>query len=90
VVTGTAENQVRFYGFFEHVVLLSAPLDILLQRLRNRTNNPYGKSASEAAEVARYVETVEPLLRHGATIELDGRRPLPEVADAIERLVSAP
>jgi shikimate kinase len=90
VVSGTAENQVRFYGLFEHVVLLSAPLETLLQRLRNRTNNPYGKSAEEAAEVARYVKTVEPLLRRGATVELDGRRPLPELADTVERLVSTP
>ena len=90
VVSGTAENQVTFYDRFEHVVLLSAPLDVLLQRLRGRTNNPYGKSSAERAEVARYVETVEPLLRRGASVELDGRRSVAELADAVECLVSAP
>jgi hypothetical protein len=33
------------------------------------------------------VETVEPLLRRGATLELDGQRPASELADAIEQLV---
>jgi shikimate kinase len=88
VVSGTVENQGRFYDRFDEVVLLSAPLDVLLRRLRTRRTNPYGKSAEEEAEVAGYVETVEPLLRQGATIELDGRRPVTELADIVQRLVS--
>ena len=88
VVSGTVENQVRFYGRFEHIVLLSAPLDVLLQRVTERTNNPYGKSPAERDEIAHYVETVEPLLRRGATVELDGRLPVTELADAIHRLIS--
>jgi shikimate kinase len=88
VVSGTVENQARFYDGFEHIVLLSAPLEVLMQRLAARTNNPYGRSPAERAEVARYVQMVEPLLRRGATTELDGRRPVGELADVIERLVS--
>ncbi len=33
VVSGTAENQVRFYDRFEHVAYLYAPLETLLARL---------------------------------------------------------
>jgi shikimate kinase len=65
IVSGTVENQVRFYDRFEHIVLLSAPLDVLMQRVTDRTNNPYGKSSAEREEIARYVQTVEPLLRRG-------------------------
>jgi shikimate kinase len=90
VVSGTVENQVHFYDRFRHVVLLSAPLEVLFQRLRERTNNPYGKSSAERSEIGRYVETIEPLLRRGSTVELDGRRPVAELADAVQRLVSAP
>lgn len=90
VVSGTVENQVRFYDRFEHIVLLSAPLTVLMQRLSDRTNNPYGKSSADRAEIARYVETVEPLLRGGATLELDGQLPVAELADAVERLVTTP
>lgn len=90
VVSGTVENQVHFYDRFEHIVLLSAPLKVLMQRLRDRTNNRYGKSTAERAEIARYVETIEPPLRRGATVELDGQRRVVELADAVERLVSRP
>ena len=87
VVSGTVSNQGRFYDRFEHVVLLSAPVDVLLERVRRRTNNPYGASEEQRAEIADYTRTVEPRLRSGATLELDGRRPVSELADAVEALV---
>jgi shikimate kinase len=88
VVSGTVENQGRFYEEFEHVVLLSAPLPVLLARVRTRTNNPYGSTPDQQAELAGYVATVEPLLRRGATLELDGRRPTSDLADVVESRVS--
>lgn len=81
-VSGTVENQGDFA--FDHVVLLSAPLEVLLARLRARTNSPYGKSAADQAEVRRYVAEVEPLLRRAADVELDGRAPIAELADIVE------
>ncbi len=86
VISGTAENQGRFYDRFDHVVLLSAPVEVLLSRVATRTNNPYGHSADQQAEIRQYVVEVEPLLRRGASVELDGRRPVAELADAIEVL----
>src|SRR4051812_16864973 len=88
VVVGTVENQGRFYDRFEHVVLLSAPVEVLLERAASRTNNPYGNSRQERADIARYVTTVEPLLRAGADVELDGRRPTAQLADAVEHLMA--
>src|SRR3954451_14640189 len=41
-VSGTVSNQGRFYGHFDAVVLLSAPAEILLQRIERRTTNEYG------------------------------------------------
>ena len=89
-VAGTVENQGRFYEMFDHVVLLSAPLDVLLERVASRTNNPYGKTAAQRAEIEHNVVTVEPLLRAGAAIELDGQRPPGELADRIEGLSGRP
>ena len=88
VVSGTVDNQGRFYDRFEHVVLLSVPLDVLIERVRSRTNNPYGKTSEQQAEIARYLDTVEPLLRRRATLELDGQRATSELADVIEQLVT--
>jgi hypothetical protein len=46
-------------------------------------DQPYGQSA----EVAGYLRTVEPLLKDGATLELDGQRPPDELANAVEDLM---
>ncbi|QIG45285.1 AAA family ATPase [Nocardioides anomalus] len=88
VVSGTVDNQGAFYDRFDHVVLLSAPLEVLLERVRSRTTNPYGKRGEEQAEIAAYVESVEPLLRRGASRELDGRARVADLADAVEALLS--
>ncbi|MBM2620520.1 ATP-binding protein [Actinoplanes sp. LDG1-06] len=85
VVSGTVENQGHFYDRFDHVVLLSAPIEVLLQRVARRAN-PYGRTPEQRAEITEYVRTVEPLLRQGATLELDGCRPTSELADVIEAL----
>jgi shikimate kinase len=90
VVSGTVSNQGRFYDRFEHVVLLSAPVDVLLDRCRRRTDNPYGTSSDQQAEIRRYVDEVEPLLRRGATIELGGQLPVSQLADMVDRLISGP
>lgn len=86
-VSGTVANQVRFYDRFDHVILLSAPLAVLLDRVAARANNPYGKSPGQRAEIERYVREVEPLLRRGASVELDGRLPVAELADRVEWLL---
>jgi shikimate kinase len=87
VVAGTVDNQGDFYDRFDHVVLLSAPLDVLIERVSARITNPYGRTAGEQAEIAQYVQTVEPLLRKTATIELDGQASVNELAGAVEDLI---
>ena len=42
-VAGCASNQGRLYDLLDHVVLLTAPLDVLLERVATRASNPYGK-----------------------------------------------
>ena len=86
VVAGTVDNQGDFYDRFDHVVLLTAPLGVPIERVSSRTTNPYGRTADEQAEIARYVQTVEPLLRRTATIELDGQASIDELACAVEEL----
>ena len=86
VVSGTVENQGHFYHYFEHVVLISAPLHVLLERVGKRKNKPYGNASQQQVEIEHYAHTVEPLLRRKATLELDGRRPTSELADVIESL----
>jgi shikimate kinase len=85
-VSGTVSNQGAFYGRFHAVVLLSAPADVLLERLDRRTANDYGKSPEERALILEHVEHVEPLLRRTCTHELDATLPPEVVADELERI----
>ena len=87
-VSGTAENQGNFYDQFDHVVLLSVPVDVLLERVSARTNNPYGRAPEEQAEIRIFIVEVEPLLRAGASVELDGQQSVTELADILEQFVS--
>ena len=78
-VSGTVSNQGRFYPRFHAVVLLSAPVDELLRRLKTRTTNDYGKAADERALILGDVAEVEPLLRASCTHEIDATQPIAEV-----------
>jgi len=86
-VSGCKSNQGKFYGQFDQVVLLSAPTEVIVERLATRTNNPYGKDPGELARVLGYLETVEPLLRRGASVEIDTSLPVEQVVEIILGLV---
>jgi broad-specificity NMP kinase len=88
-VSGCKSNQGRFYERFDAVVLLSAPAETILERMRVRDTNDYGKSERERRQVLDDVLRVEPLLRASSTLELDTRRPLSTVADALVALGEA-
>jgi dephospho-CoA kinase len=86
-VAGCEENQGTFHPQFDHIVLLSAPLETMVERLETRTNNPYGKSPIEFDRFLEDVETVEPLLRRAADHEVRTDAPLDDVVATILRLV---
>jgi dephospho-CoA kinase len=87
VVSGAVDNQNHFYDRFANVVLLSVPVEVLIERVSGRTKNPYGNSEADQSLIRQHVLDVEPLLRNGATIELDGQRLVSELADEVERLI---
>jgi dephospho-CoA kinase len=85
-ISGTADNQGAFYPRFDAVVLLSAPAEVILERIAGRKSNDFGKTDAERELILSDLATFEPLLRGGATAEIDTRAPLAEVADALERI----
>jgi dephospho-CoA kinase len=87
-VAGCEENQVRFHRRFDVIILLSAPAEILAERLASRTGNPYGKTPGELQRVFDDLRAVEPLLRHAADYELSTAMPLSEVVTAVLRLTA--
>ncbi|TMF23297.1 MAG: shikimate kinase [Chloroflexi bacterium] len=82
-ISGGASNQGKFYGRFDHIVLLTAPTSVITERLVTRTNNPYGKRPDELARVLALKQTVEPMLRRAADLEIDTSIPLDQVVKKI-------
>ncbi|MFV8141843.1 AAA family ATPase [Mycolicibacterium senegalense] len=89
-VQGTVANQGRFYHRFDAIVLLTAPIEVIFDRLHTRTNNPFGKTDAERRQIADDFANVEPLLRQAATHEIDTNRPLTEVVDLLMNIAHHP
>ena len=87
-VEGCVRNQSKFYDRFNAVVLLSAPADVIIDRVARRTTNNYGKTPSERAMILDDLAKVEPLLREGCTHELDASRPLADVVADLAAIAS--
>ena len=83
------EEQVKFYGQFDSIILLSAPLNVMVERLASRTSNSYGKRPEELSRIYDDATTVEPLLRLGATHEVRTTIALPAVVAEVLRVVDA-
>ncbi len=86
-VAGCEENQVKFYDQFDEIILLSAPVDVLAERLASRTTNSYGKQPEELRRFHEDVQLVEPMLRRGASHEVRTNVSLPAVVAEVLRLV---
>jgi putative acetyltransferase len=86
-VAGCEENKVRFHPQFDHIVLLSAPPETLMERLASRASNPFGKDPVELSRVLDGLQTVEPLLREASDHEVGATIPLDDVVTTILQLV---
>jgi hypothetical protein len=84
-VSDCAPNQGKFYGQFDHVVLLTAPAELIAEHLATRTNNPFGKGPGEIERSLQLKDTVEPLLRMAALPEIDTSQPNEEVVAVVVR-----
>lgn len=86
-IAGTVINQTTFYPRFDEIVLLSAPLEVMLERIAGRQDNPFGKTSEERARIIADTAEIEPLLRSAATVEIDTHAPLAAVVDQLAALM---
>ena len=84
-VAGCEENQARFHPQLDRIILLSAPVQAMMQRLADRTSNPYGKAAGDLGRVLSDTKNIEPLIRQVADHEISTTMPLGDVVQAILR-----
>ena len=87
-VSGCAANMGPFLPRFDHIVLLSAPPAVIVERLATRTSNAYGEHPDEVARVLRLKQAIEPLLRAAAGYEIDTSVPLEQVVAAVLQIIA--
>ena len=85
-VSGTVSNQGRFYPDFDAVVLLSAPLEVLLGRIEDRTTNDFGKTPGERERIMSDFAEFEHRLRATSTHELDATQSVESVVAELIRI----
>lgn len=85
-VSGTVSNQARFYPDFDAVVLLSAPLEVLLGRIEDRTTNDFGKTPGERERIMSDFAAFEHRLRATCTHELDATQPIETIVAELIRI----
>jgi shikimate kinase len=87
-VAGCASNQGKFYPQFDAIILLSAPGEVIEQRLATRTNNPFGSTPEQLAQILEDLDQIEPRLRRSATHEVVTTIPLDAVVSRIIELTA--
>ncbi len=83
-ISGCYANQGEFYHCFDQVVLLTAELEVMLERIERRTSHDYGKSPREREEIIGSYKNILPLLKKGATVTIDTTEA--RVSEVCERL----
>ena len=84
-IAGCAPNMGHFTAEIDRIVVLHAPVDTLLERVRTRPNNAYGKCLAEAERIKANQREIEPRLRQIADYEVETTRPLAEVVDEVAK-----
>jgi shikimate kinase len=84
-IGGCAENMGQLFPLIDVVILLSAPVATIMERLRTRSSGGYGSVAEERRKVNDLMSTIEPLLRKSADYEIDTMRPIHATVDEILR-----
>jgi len=87
-VVGCAEEQASLYARFRAVILLSAPLDVMVERIRSRATNGFGRTPAEMDRVVADQREIEPLLRASCTHEIVTTVPVADVVDEILQIAS--
>jgi shikimate kinase len=84
-ISGCATNMTRLFPLIDNIILLSAPLATIMERLATRSSGAYGHTAEDRRKVAELIATVERSLRSSADHEIDTRKPVAETVDEILR-----
>nr|WP_245432387.1 shikimate kinase [Mesorhizobium loti] len=86
-ISGCCENMEELFPLIDSIVLLSIPIDTIMQRVIARAAGGYGHAGEERMKIAALVEMIEPLLRESAGHEIDSSGPVETTVGRILELV---
>ena len=66
--------------------LLSAPAEVILDRMTTRTTNDFGKDEEERRAILRDLDEIEARLRASCTHEVDATQPIDVVVEQLVRI----
>lgn len=89
-ISGCAQNMAEAFPLIDLIILLSAPLAVVMDRLAGRSPSAYGHGEEERRKIADLIDLVEPQLRAAADIEIDTDRAVHATVDEILRIARAP
>jgi broad-specificity NMP kinase len=87
-VCAITSNTVELRHLFDLVFVLHLERATLARRLRERTDNDFGKDTREAADVLRHNDVIAAEWRARGAVVIDGTRPLEAVVDDIVSAVT--
>jgi broad-specificity NMP kinase len=86
-VCAITSNTVENAHLFDRIFVLVPDRETLTRRLRERTNNTFGKDPAEAEPVLAHNDVIAAEWRARGGTPIDSARPLGQVVDEILRLV---
>jgi shikimate kinase len=85
-IGGCAQNMARLFPLIDKIILLSAPIGTVMERLTARPSGGYGNNEEDRGKVRELIALIEPLLRKSSNHEIDTARPVGATVDEILRL----
>lgn len=80
---GMSEGIDEVWGYFDKVILLTIDNKTIQERITRRSDNDFGKTPSEMAEILSSLEPYETKCKELGAIAIDATQPLDSVVDEI-------
>lgn len=84
---GTTINQAEIYPYLDYVITLTAPLEVMRERIQNRDRNPFGKSLVEWEKIVADTKTFEQRIMESSDFVLSTEQSLQEVLHTLYQLI---
>ncbi|MEG0255941.1 AAA family ATPase [Vagococcus sp.] len=86
-LAGTAINQREMYPYLDFVITLTAPLEVMHERVLTRNNKSFGKSSEEWQKIISDKNNFEPLIIKGSDFVVSTDSAPADVVKNIYKLV---